>query len=526
MVEAPSSNLGSSTIQSKKLILNDIVKLSDMTIRALHMRRTRIIGTIGPASDDKETLEALVDAGLNIARLNYSHGNLEQKTELIQKLRSVEEKAGRPLGILADLPGPKLRLGSFPEQIKLEKEDIINLYCGKEEFDSEIEVIEKNNQNTYNIPVSYGGLSEDLNEDDAILIADGTVRLKVIKSPKIKNSVVVCEVIEPGIISSRKGVNVPGTLVSLPSVGKKDLASIKHALENNIDFIAVSYVRNVNDLIPAIKAIKEAGKFTPIIAKIEHPAAIENFDEILNNCSGIMVARGDLGVEIPYEEVPLIQEKLISKTLERGLPVIVATQVLESMTTSPVPTRAEVTDIANAIRQGTSALMLSGETASGKYPLEAVKTMSKVCAHVEQGLDTLHSPPALSKYRATRAVAHAGVALSNEENVARLLVASENGNAARLVSAYRPKCPITVFTNKIETMRKNTILWGVESILVEEEERSRSTIIKAINHLFSDGKVKPKDVLVSVSGSPKAITGATNTVRVFKLDEKGDLVKD
>ncbi len=490
------------------------------------MRRTRIIGTIGPASDNVDTLEALINAGLNVARLNYSHGNLEQKTELIEKLRSVESKFGKPVGILADLPGPKLRLGTFPTQIELSKNSIIHLHCGIEKLHENTELRENNDPETYNIPVSYGGLSEDLAEGDAILIADGTVRLNVITSPNKKDSVVTCEVIEPGLISSRKGVNVPGTLVSLPSVGEKDLVSIRHALENDVDFIAVSYVRNANDLQPAIKAIKKVGKFTPIIAKIEHPAAIDNFDEILDHCNGIMVARGDLGVEIPYEEVPLIQEKLIAKTLERGLPVIVATQVLESMTNSPVPTRAEVTDIANAIRQGTSALMLSGETASGKYPLESVQTMSKVCAHVEQGLEAIHSSPALSKYRATRAVAHAGVALSKEENVAMLLVASQNGNAARLVSAYRPKCPITVFTNKIETVRKNTLLWGVESILVDEEERSRSTILNAIQKLYNNGKIFPNDVLVSVSGSPKAISGATNTVRMFKLDSNGNVIKD
>jgi pyruvate kinase len=491
------------------------------------MRRTRIIGTIGPASNNIEILESLVDAGLNIARLNYSHGDLEQKTGLIQKLRDVEFKFGKPLGILADLPGPKLRLGSFHGEIILTKNSIINLHCGKEKLTPDIKLIEDSNKiETYNIPVSYNGLSKDLTDGDAILIADGTVRLNVIKSPNQINGIVICEVVEPGLISSRKGVNVPGTLVSLPSVGEKDLVSIKHALENNVDFIAVSYVRNANDLQPAIKAIKEAGKYTPIIAKIEHPAALDNLDEILDLCNGIMVARGDLGVEIPYEEVPLVQENLIAKTLERGLPVIVATQVLESMTNSPVPTRAEVTDIANAIRQGTSALMLSGETASGKYPIEAVQTMSKVCAHVEQGLEAMSSPPALSKYRATRAVAHAGVTLSRDENVARLLVASENGNAARLVSAYRPKCPITVFTNKIETMRKNTILWGVESIMVDEEERSRNTILNAIKKLYNDNKIFPNDVLVSVSGSPRAISGATNTVRMFKLDSEGNVTME
>ena len=491
------------------------------------MRKTRIIGTIGPASDNEGTLEALVDAGLNIARLNYSHGDLEQKTELIKKLRNVEFKFGKPLGILADLPGPKLRLGTFSKSIKLSKNDIIKLYCGNEKLDSSIELIENlEDYDTYNIPVSYGGLSEDLNDGDAILIADGTVRLNVESSPNKKNGIVNCKVIEPGTISSRKGVNVPGTLVSLPSVGEKDLVSIKHALENNVDFIAVSYVRSAKDLQPAVDAIKNAGKFTPIIAKIEHPAAIENLEEILNLSNGIMVARGDLGVEIPYEEVPLVQENIIAKTLERGLPVIVATQVLESMINSPVPTRAEVTDIANSIRQGTSALMLSGETASGKYPIEAVQTMSKVCAHVEQGLETMPSSPALAKYRATRAVAHAGVTLSQEENVTRLLVASQNGNAARLVSAYRPKCPITVFTNKIETMRKNTILWGVESIMVDEEERSRSTILNAIKVLFDDEKILPNDVLVSVSGSPKAISGPTNTVRIFKLDSEGNVIID
>ena len=439
----------------------------------------------------------------------------------------VEKKFGKPVGILADLPGPKLRLGTFDKQIQLSKEDIINLHCGKENLDSNLESMENSNDVlSYNIPVSYGGLSEDLTDGDAILIADGTVRLNVIKSPNQKNSIVNCKVIEPGLISSRKGVNVPGTLVSLPSVGEKDLVSIEHALQHGVDFIAVSYVRSAMDLKPAIEAINNAQKFTPIIAKIEHPAALENLDEILEICGGIMVARGDLGVEIPYEEVPLVQENLIAKTLERGLPVIVATQVLESMIQSPVPTRAEVTDIANAIRQGTSALMLSGETASGNYPIEAVQTMSKVCAHVEQGLEAMSSPPALSKYRATRAVAHAGVTLSRDENVARLLVASENGNAARLVSAYRPKCPITVFTNKIETMRKNTILWGVESIMVNEEERSRNTILNAIKKLYDDNKIFPNDLLVSVSGSPRAISGATNTVRMFKLDSEGNVTME
>ena len=221
------------------------------------MRRTRIIGTIGPASNSEEILESLVNAGLNIARLNYSHGDLEQKTELIQKLRDVEFKFGRPLGILADLPGPKLRLGSFPIEIHLTKNSTLNLHCGMEELGEEISLIDaKDDVESYNIPVSYKGLSKDLTDGDAILIADGTVRLNVIKSPNKENGMVICKVVEPGIISSRKGVNVPGTLVSLPSVGKKDLVSIKHALENDVDFIAVSYVRNANDLQPAIKAIK------------------------------------------------------------------------------------------------------------------------------------------------------------------------------------------------------------------------------------------------------------------------------
>ena len=233
------------------------------------MRKTRIIGTIGPASDNEDTLEALVDAGLNIARLNYSHGDLEQKTELIQKLRNVEFKFGKPLGILADLPGPKLRLGTFSKSIKLSKNDIINLYCGKEKLSEDVELIQKSeNYDIYNIPVSYGGLSEDLNDDDAILIADGTVRLVVESSPNKTDSIVNCKVIEPGIISSRKGVNVPGTMVSLPSVGEKDLVSIKHALENNVDFIAVSYVRNAKDLQPAVDAIKKEGNSPQLLLRL------------------------------------------------------------------------------------------------------------------------------------------------------------------------------------------------------------------------------------------------------------------
>ena len=475
------------------------------------MRRTRVIATIGPASWDLENLVDLFEAGTDVFRLNYSHGKPEDKTDLYDRIRSLETDSRRTC-ILADLPGPKLRLGEF-EGIKfLEKGSKISLICGKLSHSGD------------ELPVEYGGLSMEVKPGDSILIADGLIRLTVESTPGNPNSVIDCIVEDGGPVSSRKGINVPSTNINLPAIGEKDEKALKHALENDADWIAVSYVRTVEDLRPAREAIKKAGKHTPIIAKIEHPVALSNLQSILDEADAVMVARGDLGVEIPLEQVPLAQQRIIESGLMRGMVVIIATQMLETMTENLRPTRAEVSDVSNAIRYGGTAVMLSGETASGKYPLKAVETMVKIVDAAEQGLISSGAKPgALSKFRSTRAVAHAGVELARLSGANYILVASKHGNAPRFVSGYRPDVPIIAVTDRVRTARRINLLPGVSSVIVEENERGSKTMQNAIKLLAENGKIKPGQRIVAISGSPQAISGATSTVRLYKLQSDGTI---
>ena len=312
------------------------------------MRRTRIVATIGPACDDRSSLKALMEAGMDVCRLNYSHGEPDDKTELYLTIRDIEDELGRPTCILADLPGPKLRLGIFPDVEMLEEGTEITLLCGRAS-------LETTNGTTF--PVEYDGLSAELKTGDPILLSDGLIRLTVKSTEGKAGGSVRCVVEDGGPISSRKGVNVPGTLVDLPAIGPKDKAALQHALENGADYIAVSYVRTAEDLMPAKEAVEAASMHVPVLAKIEHPVALENLDSILDVADAVMVARGDLGVEIPLENVPVVQQRIIDKALERGMPVVVATQMLDSMTFQPRPTRAEVSDVSTAIRHGATCLL-------------------------------------------------------------------------------------------------------------------------------------------------------------------------
>ena len=475
------------------------------------MRRTRVIATVGPACWKQEQLEKIFQSGADVFRLNYSHGSPEDKTGLYQQIRSLENEE-RTTCILADLPGPKLRLGEFDGTRNLTQGEIVTLICGKKHHEGP------------EIPVEYGGLSLELRKDDPVLIADGLVRLIVSEVSGKANSTVICEVIDGGQISSRKGINVPSTNVNLPAIGEKDELALKHALDNGADWIAVSYVRTAEDLKPARKAIRDAGKHTPIIAKIEHPVALTNLQSILDEADAVMVARGDLGVEIPLEQVPLAQERIIESGLMRGMVVIIATQMLETMTENMRPTRAEVSDVSNAIRYGGTAVMLSGETASGKHPLKAVETMVKIVDATEQGLNSSGAKPgALSKFKSTRAVAHAGVELARLAGANHILVATKHGNAPRLVSGYRPDMPIIAVTDRISAARRINLLPGVNSVIVEENERGSKTMQNAISILAAKGVIKRGERIVAISGSPQAMSGATSTVRLYKLQSDGSI---
>jgi len=480
------------------------------------MRRTRIVATIGPACDDYETLKSLLEAGVDVCRFNYSHGEPEDKTDLYHRLRSIEDELGRPTCILADLPGPKLRLGNFPGVDLLEEGAEILLHCGVTHLEA---------TNGTDFPVEYGGLSAELKPGDPILVNDGLIRLTVLTTPGEANGKVRCRVEDGGPISSRKGVNVPGTLVDLPAIGPKDKAALQHALENGADYIAVSYVRTADDLIPAKEAVAEASMHVPVLAKIEHPVALENLDSILDVADAVMVARGDLGVEIPLENVPVVQQRIIDKALQRGMPVIVATQMLDSMTFQPRPTRAEVSDVSTAIRHGATGVMLSGETASGTYPLETVQTMARIVKATEEGLDDYDlRPTSLAQFRSTRAVAHAGVELAREADASRIIVATEHGTSPRLVSGYRPNIPVTAVSDRLRALRRTCLLPGVDAVLSKEHERGSKTMKEAVEQLVAQGRIKPGERVVSISGSPRAMRGATSTLRLYKIGESGEIL--
>ena len=480
------------------------------------MRRTRIVATIGPACDDRSSLKALMEAGMDVCRLNYSHGEPDDKTELYLTIRDIEDELGRPTCILADLPGPKLRLGIFPDVEMLEEGTEITLLCGRAS-------LETTNGTTF--PVEYDGLSAELKTGDPILLSDGLIRLTVKSTEGKAGGSVRCVVEDGGPISSRKGVNVPGTLVDLPAIGPKDKAALQHALENGADYIAVSYVRTAEDLMPAKEAVEAASMHVPVLAKIEHPVALENLDSILDVADAVMVARGDLGVEIPLENVPVVQQRIIDKALERGMPVVVATQMLDSMTFQPRPTRAEVSDVSTAIRHGATGVMLSGETASGKFPLESVQTMARIAAATEEGLDTHElRPTALARFRSTRAVAHAGVELAREAGAARLVVATEHGTSARLVSGYHPAIPVTAVSDRLRALRRTCLLPGVDAVLCKEHDRGSNTMREAVDRLVLQGRIHPGDRVVAISGSPLAMRGATSTLRLYKIGESGEIL--
>lgn len=474
------------------------------------MRRTRIVATLGPASDDAETLAALVEAGADVFRLNYSHGEPQEKSEVYARIRALEEESGRPIAILADLPGPKLRLGAFPGVVELREGESVVLRCGVARMEALDEAV---------LPVAYAGLAEELSPGDPVLLADGLIRLSV---EAIEGAEVTCRIEDGGPVSARKGVNVPGTVVELPAIGARDQAALAHALEAGADYVAVSYVRMPEDLAPARQAIRAAGQHVPIIAKIEHPAALENLEAILDAANGVMVARGDLGVEIPLELVPLAQQDIIDAGLARGQPVIVATQMLESMTLNPRPTRAEVSDVSTAIRHGATAVMLSGETASGAHPVAAVETMSRIAGATEDGLAAHEGrPDGSARFRSTRAVAHAGVALAQQSEAVRIVVATEHGNAPRLVAGYRPGIPVTAVTDRVRAARRTCLLPGVDSVLVTEHERGSATLREALERLVESGGIGPGDRIVAISGSPLAMRGATSTVRLYRVGPQG-----
>jgi pyruvate kinase len=463
-------------------------------------RRTKIVATIGPASSNPETVEALIAAGMNAARLNLSHGSHDEHTERARFVREAQQTDGwRTVALIADLQGPKLRLGDLDGPVTLTKGEDVTVAGADFAVDGDV-------------PVSPSVIGDVLQPGHDVLIDDGKVRLRV---QEVERGRARCEVLVGGTVSSHKGVNLPGVPIPIPSITRKDVADLEFALELGVDFVALSFVRSAADVRDLKKLIEDAGSQAHVIAKIEKSEAIEALDDILVETDAVMVARGDLGVEIGPASVPLIQKRIILSSLQRGVPVITATQMLESMLHQPEPTRAEASDVANAILDGTSAVMLSGETAVGEYPVEAVTTMDKIARAVEPSLGYRHQlPDAREDPTIGRAMSNAACDLAEALGAKALLVPTFTGRTASAVARLRPQRPIIGLTHHRHSLRHMAIEWGVTPIEVPEAANVEDLWASSLDAARESGLVEPGDRVVITAGTAVNMPGSTNVIKV------------
>ena len=459
--------------------------------------RTKIVCTLGPATSARDSLRSLVDAGMNVARINFSHGTHEQHARTIALIREIAADADRPIAILGDLQGPRIRIGDLTKEIELSD-------------GSDIVLVPEGAERSGEIPVTYDLLAEDLHVGDRILINDGLIELMVmdVKKPRI-----TARVLHGGPLKSHKGMNFPGVQVSAPSLTDKDRADVKFAIEQELDYLALSFVRRAQD-VDGLRAMLPKGML--IIAKIEKDSALENIESIVQSSDAVMVARGDLGVELPFEAVPLAQKRIITLANQIGRPVITATQMLESMITHPRPTRAEASDVANAILDGTDAVMLSAETAAGQYPRLAVEAMTRIIAEIEkhplaQRRDDRQRGTAVSTEYAIAAASSAAVRMLGSPV---LIVFTKSGFSARIVASQRPNVPILVLTDVARTYRQLALIWGVIPELVPHAQTYDEMVRMALRAVTARGLAKPGDQVIVTAGVPFDVPGTTNTMKV------------
>lgn len=471
------------------------------------MRRSKIVCTIGPATDDVAMIKKLLLAGMNVARLNFSHGTHAEHERRARAVRQAAAETGINVAIMLDTKGPEIRLGYFKEEpVFLEENATVTLTTEKILGDRE------------RIPVTYPGLPADVKEGDPILVADGLIELKVLSTTPTE---VLCRVINGGKLTSQKGINLPGVEVNLPAVTEKDIADITFGIKQGFDFIAASFVRRASDVLAIRQVLEEAGADIDIISKIESRQAVNNLDEIIRVSNGIMVARGDLGVEIPVEEVPLVQKGIIEKCNLLGKPVVTATQMLDSMINNPRPTRAEASDVANAIFDGTDAVMLSGETAAGKYPLEAVETMARIAERAEAALHyegmLAKKRSAISQRTVTDAISYATCASAQDLGAAAIITTTESGHTAKMVAKYRPKAPVIAVTPHAGVMRKLALTWGVKPLKAASKESTDEMMAEAVEASLQAGFIKGGDLIIFTAGVPARVQGTTNLLRVHTV---------
>ena len=469
------------------------------------MRRAKIVCTMGPAVESPEKVRQLISAGMNMARLNLSHGGYEEHQSRLDQVRSAAKEAGKPVAILVDLQGPKIRLARFKAgPHDLSRGDIFTITTDDVEGTKE------------RVGTTYKGLPGDCKPGDRILIDDGKVTVEV---TEVKGNDVVTKVIEPGAVSNNKGINLPGVAVSVPALSEKDKEDLRWGLNAGADFIALSFVRSAQDIVDVHKIMDEVGIRVPVIAKIEKPQAVENLQEIVNAFDGIMVARGDLGVELPIEEVPLVQKHCIELAREAAKPVIVATQMLDSMITNSRPTRAEATDCANAVLDGADALMLSGETSVGEFAIEAVQTMARIISHTEEGgmdmIRAMKSAPKTKGGAITKAATEVGAIVGAKY----LVTFTQSGDSARRTARLRSPIPILAFTPEVGTYNRMSLDWGVEPELTPMVKHTDEMVMQADNLLLKSKRCVEGELVVIVAGSPPGIPGSTNAMRVHRVGD-------
>lgn len=473
-------------------------------------KRTKIVCTLGPSSNTVEGIEGLLRAGMNVVRINFSHGSHEDHKKSIGYVRQVARKYKYSIPILMDLQGPKIRVGQMKDGGQIIKEGAI-VKITTEDLIGDSETI----------PIDYAKLTEDATEGNQILVDDGLLELKIIKK---SDTYLMAKVVVGGLLKSRKGVNLPDVKISMSSLTDKDIADLEFGLDVGVDFVAMSFVRSARDVQDVVSRVRARGSNAGVIAKIEKPEAVDVIDEIIEEADGIMVARGDLGIEIPSEQVPLVQKKIIERCRIAGKPVITATQMLDSMINNPRATRAESSDVANAVVDGTDAVMLSGETAAGKYPIEAVKTMAKIIRSVEENSDAIYyslkyKKPDWKEKQIIESLAYSCVTLAENVDAKAISTITHSGNTAKRIAKFRPRVPIIAFTESQIVRRQLNLVWGVQSVRLDEIFDTDMSVKMMEDYLVKHGMVNKGDRIIIATGMPLAKRGRTNMIKVSTIDE-------
>ena len=472
------------------------------------MRKTKIVCTIGPATDDDQVMRDVMQAGMNVARFNFSHGDYEMHKQRFNQIVRLREEMGLPIATLMDTKGPEIRLGRFVD------DKPVTIHAGNTYTLTTEDVLCTDKVGS----ISFKNLSHDVKPGTHILINDGVIEMVV---ERVSRTDIVCRIIHGGVLSNNKGINVPGVKLSMPYLSETDMNDLEFGAKLGFDFIAASFVSTAADIDYLRKYTHSLGWFNVrIIAKIENLEGVRNIDEILQSADGIMLARGDLGVEIPFEQIPAVQKELIRKGYQAGKQVITATQMLESMISNPRPTRAEITDVANAIYDGTSAIMLSGETAAGSYPAEVVRTMDRIAKTTEDNIDYkgLHATCKQQNQDIANAIAHATVTTAHDLDAKAILTVTMSGVTAREISKYRPNCPIISCTVSDVVWRQTNLSWGVKPLVIGEKTNTDDLFSAAVEAALECGMVEKDDIVVITAGVPVGCAHTTNLMKVERVD--------